>query len=91
MGAHSPAIALNIGDLRKPVPGARVFSNQQPSWDNVGVSSESLEQTAPPEAIVIAPESVILEHNRERNGVAESLAEKSVVGGHAVCTKEEDC
>lgn len=61
---HSPGITVHIDSL-EPVPRIRVLSNQQPSRDDIAAPSDTLQQAAPPEPVVVPAESVILEHDGE--------------------------
>ncbi len=65
MSVHTPAITVHSRNALETRPGIRVLRNQQPSRNHIAAGSESLQQAATPEPVIVPPEPVILNHNRE--------------------------
>lgn len=89
-GVHSPAISVYTGNSLKSVPRNRMFCGQQPAGHDIAFHGDPLQQAAPPEPIVIATEAVILKENGKGRGMVELLAEQSVIGSYAICTKKQN-
>ena len=87
---HSSVVTVHVGDSLKPVPWARVLSNEQPLRHDFTAPGDTLQQAASSKPIVVPAVSMILKYKRIRRRSAVPLAEESIVGGYTVCAKEED-
>ena len=62
---HAPGITDQPGDSHKAVPRVGVFSNHEPWRNDIAVVSNLLQQTTPPEPIVVPAKPVILKPNQK--------------------------
>lgn len=87
---HSAWITIHTTNFLKPAPGFCIFLNQQPLGESIAPHSDSLEQPASAELIVVPAKSVVMKYDCKRSWMAQPLAKQSIVCRNRVCAEEDD-